>query len=101
MSVKNGYLNWLYRIFIAPDNIEEEQSLSKDSRDDIEKELAKSSEELDREYERHFHSSNKNKDLFKVDKESLNKDDKKDKNKDENVIAKSEKEETKELEERN
>ena len=101
INIKNGYLNWLYRIFVAPDNIEEEQSLSKDSKDDIEKELAKSSEELEKEYERHFHSSNKNKDKFKVDKEDLHKDDKSGKHKADKVVEKNENDKDKELEERN
>lgn len=78
MSTKtNGILNFLYRIFIQVDDINDESPLSVTSSDEIEAALAKSQEELDGKWDSHFSSSSKSgKGKFKVDESQLNKEEK-------------------------
>ena len=78
MSTKtNGILNFLYRIFIQVDEIEDKTPLSATSSDSIEATLAKSQEEIDGKWDTHFSSSSKSgKGKFKVEDSQLNKTEK-------------------------
>ena len=74
MGVKasNGTLNFLYRIFIAPDDVKEEEDLNVESQDATEATLAKSQKEIDSKVDSHFSSNaGKGRGKFKVEKSQL------------------------------
>ena len=68
MKASNGTLNFLYRIFIAPDGVTEEEELNLASQDATEVALAKSQKEIDSKVDSHFSSNaGKGRGKFKVD----------------------------------
>ena len=72
MKASNGTLNFLYRIFIAPDDVKDDEDLNLESQDATEVALAQSQKEIDSKVDSHFSSNaGKGRGKFKVDKSQL------------------------------
>ena len=67
-------LSEFWNVTLGPDITDDDKELSVNSPNNIEAELAKSVEEIDKKWSAHFASTNKAKDKYKVDSSKLNKE---------------------------
>ena len=67
-------LSEFWNVTLGPDITDDDKELSVNSPNNIEAELAKSVEEIDKKWSSHFALTNKAKDKYKVDSSKLNKE---------------------------